>query len=52
MPRTTDDHKNHTLQMRVSDRFLRVIDTWRRKQADKPSRSEAIRRLVAEKLGD
>jgi hypothetical protein len=34
--------------MRVSDDFLRSIDAWRRKQPDKPSRAEAIRRLVME----
>jgi hypothetical protein len=32
--------------MRVSDSFLRAIDKWRAKQEDKPSRAEAIRRLV------
>jgi len=35
-------------QMRVSDEFLRAIDGWRSKQPDKPSRAEAIRRLVME----
>jgi hypothetical protein len=37
-------------QMRVSDEFLRSIDAWRRKQDDKPSRAEAIRRLVEQAL--
>ena len=32
--------------MRVSDEFLKSIDKWRAKQEDKPSRAEAIRRLV------
>ena len=32
--------------MRVSADFLKSIDKWREKQDDKPSRSEAIRRLV------
>jgi uncharacterized protein len=36
----------HPFQMRVSDDFLKSIDKWRRKQEDKPSRAEAIRRLV------
>jgi len=34
------------LQMRVSDDFIDSIDTWAARQPDKPSRSEAIRRLV------
>jgi hypothetical protein len=33
-------------QMRVSPAFLRLVDDWRRKQPDLPSRAEAIRRLV------
>lgn len=33
-------------QMRVSEDFLRLLDDWRRKQADLPSRAEAVRRLV------
>jgi hypothetical protein len=32
--------------MRVSPSFLRLIDDWRRKQADLPSRAEAIRHLT------
>lgn len=32
--------------MRVSEDFLRLLDDWRRKQADLPSRAEAVRRLV------
>jgi hypothetical protein len=32
--------------MRVSDEFLKSVDKWRAKQDDKPSRAEAIRRLV------
>jgi hypothetical protein len=43
----TDDIKSTTIQMRVSDEFLRLVDEWRRQQPDLPSRSEAIRRLVA-----
>jgi hypothetical protein len=46
LARPTDDPKQTTLQMRVSDNFLKVVDEWRRKQADLPNRSEAIRRLV------
>jgi metal-responsive CopG/Arc/MetJ family transcriptional regulator len=32
--------------MRVSDEFVAVVDAWRAKQPDVPTRSEAIRRLV------
>ena len=33
--------------MRLSDEFVAMVDAWAAKQADKPGRSEAIRRLVA-----
>jgi hypothetical protein len=32
--------------MQVCEQFLRMVDDWRRSQADLPSRAEAIRRLV------
>jgi Arc/MetJ-type ribon-helix-helix transcriptional regulator len=32
--------------IRLSDEFLTKVDSWAGKQEDKPSRSEAIRRLV------
>jgi hypothetical protein len=32
--------------VRVDAEFLKLIDDWRRKQDDVPSRPEAIRRLV------
>ena len=32
--------------MRASEEFLKAVDKWRAKQVDKPSRAEAIRRLV------
>jgi hypothetical protein len=32
--------------MRVSEEFLRMVDDWRRRQKDLPSRAEAIRRMV------
>jgi hypothetical protein len=35
------------LHVKVPQTFLRILDGWRRKQPDLPSRSEAIRRLVA-----
>jgi hypothetical protein len=46
MVRPTEDPKQTTLQMRVSANFLKIVDDWRRRQPDLPSRSEAIRRLV------
>lgn len=36
--------------MRVTPEFLATIDAWAEAQPDKPSRSEAIRRLVEEAL--
>jgi hypothetical protein len=38
--------QTHTVQMRVSDDFLRALDAWRLKQKPQLSRSQAIRRLV------
>jgi hypothetical protein len=38
--------QDRPFQMRVSERFLRMVDDWRRSQLDLPSRAEAIRRLV------
>jgi metal-responsive CopG/Arc/MetJ family transcriptional regulator len=32
--------------MRLTDEFIATVDAWAAKQADKPGRSEAIRRLV------
>ena len=46
MIRPTDDPKDSTLQMRVSEAILKGIDDWRRKQEDLPGRPESIRRLV------
>ena len=34
------------VQIVADDKLLKAIDQWRRKQADLPSRSAAIRRLV------
>jgi hypothetical protein len=42
----TEEEQTERFQMRVSPTFLRLIDEWRRKQSDLPSRAEAIRRLV------
>lgn len=36
--------------MRVQPVFLATVDAWREAQPDKPSRSEAIRRLVERAL--
>ncbi len=40
------EEQTERLQIRVSLSFLRMVDDWRRKQDDLPSRSEAIRRMV------
>ena len=42
----SNEEQTERFQMRVSPSFIRLIDDWRRKQADLPSRAEAIRRLV------
>ncbi|WP_299307783.1 hypothetical protein [uncultured Croceicoccus sp.] len=34
-------------EMRATETWIAELDDWRRKQADIPSRAEAIRRLVA-----
>jgi hypothetical protein len=39
-------HDPERFQMRVSPGFIRLIDEWRRKQPDLPSRAESLRRLV------
>ena len=38
--------KEHRFEMRADSAWLKRLDDWRRKQADIPSRAEAIRRLV------
>jgi hypothetical protein len=38
--------KDPVRTMRLSDEFMEQIDNWAAKEADRPSRSEAIRRLV------
>jgi hypothetical protein len=38
--------QDRPFQMRASEEFLDAVDKWRAKQEDKPSRAEAIRRLV------
>jgi hypothetical protein len=45
------EEQTERFQMRVSPSFLKMIDDWRRKQPDLPSRAEAIRRLVEQALG-
>jgi hypothetical protein len=47
----SDEEQTERFQMRVSPSFLRLVDDWRRKQADLPSRAEAIRRLVERGVG-
>ena len=41
------DQQLTRLHVKVRPDFLRILDDWRRKQTDVPTRSEAIRRLVA-----
>jgi len=38
--------EDRRFEMRASAEWLKKLDEWRRKQADLPSRAEAIRRLV------
>jgi hypothetical protein len=42
--------QDRPFQMRVSESFLKTVDKWRARQEDKPSRAEAIRRLVEHSL--
>ena len=42
--------KTQPFQMRASPEWLAMIDDWRRKQPDIPSRAEAIRQLVQKGL--
>jgi hypothetical protein len=42
--------QDRIFRMRVSDKFLKSVDAWRRKQEGGPSRAEAIRRLVEQAL--
>jgi hypothetical protein len=44
--RPSKEPQDRPFQMRVSEEFLRMVDDWRRRQKDLPSRAEAIRRLV------
>ena len=44
--KSSDWEKSITFQLRASPAFLKLLDDWRRKQSDIPSRSEAVRRLV------
>lgn len=39
-----------TLPLRLTPELMAGVDAWRESQADKPSRSEAIRRLVEKAL--
>ncbi len=46
MPKNDDNEHTERLQLRVSKRFLRLLDEWRDAQEIVPSRAEAIRRAV------
>jgi len=38
--------QSEILHMRTTPQFLRAVHKWRRQQDDKPTRSEAVRRMV------
>jgi metal-responsive CopG/Arc/MetJ family transcriptional regulator len=46
-----DTKKDQRIPVMMSPAEVERIDAWRREQSDIPSRSEAIRRLVAKGLG-
>jgi len=46
-----DSKKDQRIPVMMSQAEVERIDAWRREQADLPSRSEAIRRLVGKSLG-
>lgn len=46
-----DSKKDQRIPVMMTSAEVGRIDAWRREQADIPSRSEAIRRLVAKGLG-
>jgi metal-responsive CopG/Arc/MetJ family transcriptional regulator len=50
MTQDKTEEQTERFQMRAAPSFLRAVDEWRRKEADLPSRSEAIRRLVEQAL--
>ena len=45
-----EEQKTFRLNMVIEPSLVAAIDDWRKQQVDLPSRSEAIRRLVAEAL--
>lgn len=47
MKKNTQDQR---IQLVASSELIGKVDDWRRKQPDIPSRSEAIRRLIAQSL--
>jgi hypothetical protein len=48
--RSSTEPLDQRLQLVISKGQIRAIDEWRRQQPDLPSRSEAIRRLIARSL--
>lgn len=46
MAKKDDEEQTERLQLRVSKRFLRILDEWRLGQDIPASRTEAIRRAV------
>lgn len=38
------------IQVRCNAQFLELLDEWRRREPDLPTRAEAIRRIVSDRL--
>lgn len=49
-PKLKDGEKTVRVPIHASQSFIVMVDDWRRRQPDIPSRSEAIRRLVEKAL--
>ncbi len=45
--KTPAEPKDRRLHIMVSAREIAALDDWRRRQSDLPSRSEALRRMMA-----
>lgn len=46
----TSRKMDQLIQVRCNGQFLRHLDEWRRAEPDLPTRAEAIRRIVSERL--
>jgi hypothetical protein len=45
------DAAMHAVMVRITPRMLEMLDDWRRKERDLPSRAEAMRRFAVIVLG-